>query len=244
MFAYRDSTAMITGASKGLGAAFAKELADRGMTLVLVARSIDTLRNLADSLGAQYGVRCVVLQADLATSDAVKRIVTELERLDLKIDLLINNAGLGLTGDFLSHDLAKELASIQLNVQALLGRQDGLARHRRHHQSGIQFRVPATSPYGDLRGSEGFRSPLQRSARIRTPGTRCPGDGRLPRADGDEFLRGCLNQNEGRRVRQRRVGGPPHLAVVRSDEVRRLSWTVQRARRHLASSSAAPQRRG
>ena len=121
MFAYRDSTAMITGASKGLGAAFAKELAGRGTNLVLIARSIDTLQDLADSLGAQYGVRCVVLQADLATSDAVKRIMTELERLDLKIDLLINNAGLGLTGDFMSHDLAEELASIQVNVQALVG---------------------------------------------------------------------------------------------------------------------------
>src|ERR1700731_802187 len=121
MFAYRDSTAMITGASKGLGAAFAKELAGRGMNLVLVARSIDALQDLAASLGAQYGVRCVVLQADLAASEAVKRIVTELERLDLKIDLLINNAGLGLTGDFLSHDLAEELASIQVNVQALVG---------------------------------------------------------------------------------------------------------------------------
>jgi short-subunit dehydrogenase len=112
---------MITGASKGLDAAFLKELAGRGMNLVLVARSIDALQDLADSLGAQYGVRCVVLQADLAASDAVKRIVTELERLDLKIDLLINNAGLGLTGDFLSHDLAEELASIQVNVQALVG---------------------------------------------------------------------------------------------------------------------------
>ena len=121
MFAYRGSTAMITGASKGLGAAFAKELAGRGMNLVLAARSIDTLQDLADSLGAQNGVRCVALQADLAASDAVKRIATELERLDLKIDLLINNAGLGLTGDFLSHDLAEELASIQVNVQALVG---------------------------------------------------------------------------------------------------------------------------
>ena len=73
MFAYRGSTAMITGASKGLGAAFAKELAGRGMNLVLAARSIDTLQDLADSLGAQNGVRCVALQADLAASDAVKR---------------------------------------------------------------------------------------------------------------------------------------------------------------------------
>jgi NAD(P)-dependent dehydrogenase (short-subunit alcohol dehydrogenase family) len=53
MFAYRGSTAMITGASKGLGAAFAKELAGRGMNLVLIARSIDALQDLADSLGAQ-----------------------------------------------------------------------------------------------------------------------------------------------------------------------------------------------
>src|SRR3984893_9546492 len=97
------------------GANDAKELAGRGMNLVLFGRSIDALQDLTDSLGAQYGVRCVVLQADLAASDAVKRIVTELERLDLKIDLLINNAGLGLTGDFMSHDLAEELASIQVN---------------------------------------------------------------------------------------------------------------------------------
>jgi short-subunit dehydrogenase len=66
MFDYRGSTAMITGASKGLGAAFAKELAGRGMNLILAARSIDTLQDLADSLGAQNGVRCVALQADLA----------------------------------------------------------------------------------------------------------------------------------------------------------------------------------
>ena len=121
MFAYKGSTAMITGASKGLGAAFTKELAGRGMNLVLVARSFGPLQDLADSLGAQHGVRCVALQADLAAPDAVERIVTELERLDLKIDLLINNAGLGLTGDFLSHDRAAELASIQVNVQALVG---------------------------------------------------------------------------------------------------------------------------
>jgi len=110
MFAYEGSTALITGASKGLGAAFARELARGGMNLVLVARSRDTLQDLAQSLGAQYGVRCVALQADLAAPDAVERIVGELDRLELKIDLLINNAGLGLTGDFLSHGLAEELA--------------------------------------------------------------------------------------------------------------------------------------
>ena len=83
MFAYKGSTAMITGASKGLGAAFTKELAGRGMNLVLVARSGGPLQELADFFGAQHGVRCVALRADLAAPDAVERIVTELERLDL-----------------------------------------------------------------------------------------------------------------------------------------------------------------
>src|ERR1700730_13962068 len=104
--------------------------------------------------------------------------------------------------------------------------------------------LASNSAFQPLPHMSSVRSPLQRSAKIRTQGTRRPGDGRLPRADGDEFLRGGINQDEGRRVRQRRAGGPPHLAVVRSEKVRRLSWTVQRTRRHLASSSAAPQRRG
>jgi short-subunit dehydrogenase len=112
---------MISGASKGLGAAFAKELARRGVNLVLVARTIDLLDDLAKSLTAQYGVRCHVLQADLAASDAVLRLVTELESQILKTDLLINNAGLGLTGNFLEHSFAAEQASIQVNVLALAG---------------------------------------------------------------------------------------------------------------------------
>jgi short-subunit dehydrogenase len=121
MFAYRGSTALITGASKGLGVAFARQLAGRGMDLVLAARSIDALRQLADTLSAQHAVRCVALQTDLAAADAVTRLAAELDRLQIEVDLLVNNAGLGLPGDFLSHDLAAELASIQVNVQALVG---------------------------------------------------------------------------------------------------------------------------
>jgi hypothetical protein len=119
--------------------------------------------------------------------------VTELGSLDLKIDLLINNAGLGLTGDFLSHHLAEELASIQVNVQALVGLSHALgAQMVREAQaaSSIWHPIPRSShfPIWRLRGSEGVRSPLQRSAKIRTPGTRRPGDGCLPRADGDGDL--------------------------------------------------------
>jgi short-subunit dehydrogenase len=120
MFAYRGSTALVTGASKGLGKAFAEELAARGMNLVLVARSGDALRAVAEDLGARYGVHAVALSADLADPGAAALVGDELTRRGIEVDLLVNNAGLGLTGSFLSHDLAKEQSAIQVNVQALV----------------------------------------------------------------------------------------------------------------------------
>ncbi len=120
MFDYRGSTALITGASKGLGKAFAEALAARGMTLVLVARSGDALRELAESLELKHNVQCIPLNADLANPDAATQISDELERRRIQVDLLINNAGLGLTGSFLSHDLKKKQSEIQVNVQALV----------------------------------------------------------------------------------------------------------------------------
>jgi short-subunit dehydrogenase len=120
MFVYRGSTALVTGASKGLGKVFAETLAGRGMNLVLVARSGDALHALAENLATQFGVQCVPLNADLSRPDAAIRIGEELERSAIQVDLLVNNAGLGLTGSFLSHDLGKEAASIQVNVQALV----------------------------------------------------------------------------------------------------------------------------
>jgi hypothetical protein len=119
MFVYRDSTALITGASKGLGKVFAETLAARGMNLVLVARSGDALQALAADLTARYGVKSIALNADLGDTSAATQIAEELERRGIQVDLLINNAGLGLTGSFLSHDLRKMQSEIQVNVQAL-----------------------------------------------------------------------------------------------------------------------------
>ena len=120
MVVYRGSTALVTGASKGLGEVFADALAARGMNLVLLARSVEALQALAERLTANYGVQCVALNADLADPSAVTQIGAELKRRGIQVDLLINNAGLGLTGDFLSHDIWKEQAAIQVNVQALV----------------------------------------------------------------------------------------------------------------------------
>src|SRR6266702_2829727 len=113
MFVYRGSTALITGASKGLGKVFAQTLAARGMNLVLVARSADALQALATDLAGRYGVESIPLDADLGDPDAAQRIAQELGRRGVQVDLLINNAGLGLTGSFLSHELGKKQSEIQ-----------------------------------------------------------------------------------------------------------------------------------
>ncbi len=119
MVVYRGSTALVTGAPKGLGEVFADALAARGMNLVLLARSVEALQALAERLTANYGVQCVALNVDLADPSAVTQIGAELKRRGIQVDLLINNAGLGLTGDFLSHDIWKEQAAM-VNVQALV----------------------------------------------------------------------------------------------------------------------------
>jgi short-subunit dehydrogenase len=120
MFDFLNSTSLVTGASKGLGHAFAHELAKRGSNLVLVARSRGSLQSLADTLSKQYRIKCLVLGIDLAIHDAADRIASALDQHRMRVDLLVNNAGLGLSGDFLDHDLDDELNSIQVNIHALV----------------------------------------------------------------------------------------------------------------------------
>jgi uncharacterized protein len=113
-------TALVTGASKGLGVAFAEALAERGMNLVLVARSTGELNTLSTRLYAKYKVNRTVLSIDLADPSSPQTIAEELERRGIEVDLLVNNAGFGLSGAFLSHDPKQKQAEIEVNVQALV----------------------------------------------------------------------------------------------------------------------------
>ena len=120
MFDYSGSTALVTGASKGLGAAFAEALAQRGMNLVLVARSTDELNVLSKRLDSKYKIQSTVLSIDLANPSSPHRIAEELERRGIQVDLLVNNAGFGLSGKFLSHDFKQKQAEVEVNIQALV----------------------------------------------------------------------------------------------------------------------------
>lgn len=96
--------ALVTGASAGIGAAFARELAARGCDLVLTARREDRLNAIADELKTEHGIDAQVIIADLADANAPAHMVEELARRSLPIDTLINNAGYGVAGSFLASD--------------------------------------------------------------------------------------------------------------------------------------------
>lgn len=113
-------TALITGASSGIGESFAKQLASQGMDLILVARSEEKLQELADELRIQHQVKVDVIPADLTEPSAVDRVFQKTEQLGREVDLLINNAGVGIGGKLLKNGRSKVHDMIQLNVTALV----------------------------------------------------------------------------------------------------------------------------
>ncbi len=111
------TTALITGASGGIGDALARELASAGHDLVLVARSEDTLRALATELAAKHSISADVLTADLGAAGAAAALVEQLA--GRQIDILVNNAGFGDFGAFHQADAAKISQMVTLNVATL-----------------------------------------------------------------------------------------------------------------------------
>lgn len=110
--------AMVTGASSGIGKSFAEALAARGTDLVLVARNRERLEELAATLRNRHGRNVDVLAADLEKPDELAQVEKRLHE-DARIDLLVNNAGYGVTGDFATLPLEQSLGQIGCNVVAL-----------------------------------------------------------------------------------------------------------------------------
>lgn len=120
MSEWKNKTAVITGASYGIGEAFAKRLAAEGAHLILTARSWERIESLAAQLRSQHGVRINTICADLAATTGARNIFEETNRHNLSVDLLINNAGFGALGEFATLSLPRQLEMIQVNVAALV----------------------------------------------------------------------------------------------------------------------------
>jgi short-subunit dehydrogenase len=117
---WRGKWALITGASAGIGRAFALELAAGGTDLILVARRRDRLAELADELRAKYKILVEVCVADLAQHTGPAEVFEFTSHKGFDVELLINNAGFGVYGEFAKSDLSRELEMVQVNIAAVV----------------------------------------------------------------------------------------------------------------------------
>lgn len=114
------NTTLITGASSGIGAAFARRLAKRGRNVLLVARSEDKLATLCNEIGRTSGIRAQYIVMDLTEPNASRRLIEETQKRGLIVEMLINNAGFGSMGEFRELDHARELEMLDLNIKSLV----------------------------------------------------------------------------------------------------------------------------
>ncbi len=141
------NTALITGASSGIGEAFARKVATQGRNVLLVARSEDKLITLCNELGRLSGIRAQYIAMDLTKPETPSRLFEEVKKRGLWIDLLVNNAGFGSFGDFLKTDLQRQLNMIDLNVKAVVELTYRFLPPMRERKQGAIINVASTAGF-------------------------------------------------------------------------------------------------
>jgi uncharacterized protein len=141
------STALVTGATSGIGYEFARQLAERGHDIVLVARDRVRLENVSDELRRDYKVRSEVLVADLSDRAATQEVCARLADPTRPVDLLVNNAGLGLRKAFLDNDIAAEEAALDVMVRAVMLTCHAAGRAMRERGRGTILNVSSVASF-------------------------------------------------------------------------------------------------
>lgn len=139
--------ALITGASSGIGLALAEALARRGHPLILLARKREALESIASELAQRFGVEVLYRVCDLSEPLHVTGLLHELEQSEKVIDLLVNCAGMGTGGPFLSSDWSREQHLIELNVLALTRLCHALGEHMAQQGGGQILNVASTAAF-------------------------------------------------------------------------------------------------
>lgn len=138
---------LITGASSGIGEAFARRLAEEKHNLVLVARSEEKLHQLCDELMLENGITAHYIAVDLIDFQADKKLFKETEKHGMRVEWLINNAGFGSMGDFARLDLERELEMVGLNIMALVALTHRYLQPMRERGGGVIINVASTASF-------------------------------------------------------------------------------------------------
>jgi len=149
-----ETTAVVTGASSGIGADIARELADRGYGVTLVARREDRLRDLAAELAKS--VRAEVIACDVADADARAALFDEIARRGLTVDILVNNAGVGTIGWVAKADVGDEIAQVRVNVEAVIDLSTRAAKLMVVRGRGAILNVGSTAGFHPFPGQSGY----------------------------------------------------------------------------------------
>lgn len=144
---WNGTTAVVTGASSGIGAAFAAALAQRRCDLVLVARREERLRSLAATLQAEHGVHVRVIAADLSTPAGIERLVRQLNDNHVQVDVLVNNAGFATHGTFTEGDAARIDEEISLNVGAVAALTRAFLPEMVRRGNGVVVNIASTAAF-------------------------------------------------------------------------------------------------
>ncbi len=143
-------TALITGASGGIGEAFAQIFAENKYNLVLVARSQEKLNRIANELESRYQINVTVLVQDLSKPNTASKIYTEINEKEIVIDTLINNAGFGDFGDFADEDLIVATEMINLNITTLTEMTSLFLKDMKARNSGKILNIASTAAFQPL----------------------------------------------------------------------------------------------
>ncbi|MEL6460385.1 MAG: SDR family oxidoreductase [Cyanobacteria bacterium J06641_2] len=144
------STALITGASKGIGKCFAEKLAAKNTNLIIVARSEDKLNALAQQLQQQYNIQVEVIVKDLSQTSAPQEVFDIIQAKGMNVDVLINNAGFGDYGEFVTTDCDRQIEMIQLNNIALVALTHKFLPQMRERGSGSIINIASIAAYQPL----------------------------------------------------------------------------------------------
>lgn len=150
------ATAVVTGASSGIGVEIARQLAHRGHGVTLVARREDKLRALADELATVHGIRAEVVTADLTDPAARDRIAAELDERGLQAGVLVNNAGMSTMGPVHRADVAAELAMLRTDVEAVVHLTTLFLPGMVERGAGAVLNVASTAAFQPLPGQAGY----------------------------------------------------------------------------------------